>query len=201
VAARSRHGGRARLHGRRVIPWNTATAAQQLAPSRRHAWPPLRAGGTRGVHRVGGMLFPPGIWFAGGAAAADSSSAGKRDEALCRLSVQPGAHFTLWYFHGNAEDLGDLAPRLQALRQLGFAVFAHRNTPAMALSGGTPTEASIRASAETGFQYLRDELRKSPATARALRPLARRRARRRNWHAVSPWRGSCWRARLRVPIG
>src|SRR4051812_47798859 len=35
----------------------------------------------------------------------------------------PNARFTLWYFHGNAEDLGDVEPFLLALRDNGYAVF------------------------------------------------------------------------------
>src|SRR5688572_2255013 len=36
----------------------------------------------------------------------------------------PDARFTLWYFHGNAESLADIGPRLHELRDLGFSVFA-----------------------------------------------------------------------------
>lgn len=32
----------------------------------------------------------------------------------------PGADFTLWYFHGNAEALADIDSRLQELQALGF---------------------------------------------------------------------------------
>src|SRR5688500_1989930 len=35
----------------------------------------------------------------------------------------PAAHFTIWFFHGNAEDLGDIEPWLHVLRDAGFAVY------------------------------------------------------------------------------
>ena len=54
----------------------------------------------------------------------------------------PAARLTLWYFHGNAEDLGDIEPRLRMLREAGFAVFACEY-PGYGISGGVPSERSI----------------------------------------------------------
>jgi fermentation-respiration switch protein FrsA (DUF1100 family) len=68
------------------------------------------------------------------------------------------ARFTIWVFHGNAEDLGDLEPLLQRLRDAGFAVFAF-DYPGYGLSGGRPSEASTYASARAARAYLRDELK------------------------------------------
>jgi len=38
----------------------------------------------------------------------------------------PAAKYTLWFFHGNAEDLGDLEPLLRALHSRGYAVVRRR---------------------------------------------------------------------------
>ncbi len=46
-----------------------------------------------------------------------------------RLSARwlpnPEARYTLLYTHGNYEDLGELAPMLEYLRELGFSVFSY----------------------------------------------------------------------------
>lgn len=70
----------------------------------------------------------------------------------------PAARFTLWFFHGNAEDLGDLEPTLHALREAGLAVFAH-DYPGYGLSSGHPTEAGLYAAARAARRHLREALR------------------------------------------
>ncbi|MEO6003141.1 MAG: alpha/beta hydrolase [Opitutus sp.] len=65
------------------------------------------------------------------------------------------ARFTLWYFHGNAESLDDVMPRLIELRDLGFSVFA-LEYPGYATSEGSPSESSLNASTAEGFDYLRE---------------------------------------------
>ncbi len=70
----------------------------------------------------------------------------------------PDARHTLWFFHGNAETLGDLEPFLHELRRRGFAVFAF-DYPGYGQSTGRPTEASVHAAARAAGDYLRDELR------------------------------------------
>jgi fermentation-respiration switch protein FrsA (DUF1100 family) len=70
----------------------------------------------------------------------------------------PNAHYTLWFFHGNAEDLGDLEPFLIALRDSGYAVFA-LDYPGYGLSGGKPSEASLYAATRAARGYLRNELK------------------------------------------
>ncbi|HUR57819.1 MAG TPA: alpha/beta hydrolase [Opitutaceae bacterium] len=67
------------------------------------------------------------------------------------------ARFTLWFFHGNAEDLGDIEPGLRALRDEGFAVFASEY-PGYGHSSGQPAEEAIYAAARTARDYLRHEL-------------------------------------------
>jgi pimeloyl-ACP methyl ester carboxylesterase len=70
----------------------------------------------------------------------------------------PSARFTLWFFHGNAESLAELKPRLRELRDAGFAVVAF-DYPGYGRSGGRPTEASVYAAARVVRDYLRRELR------------------------------------------
>jgi len=66
----------------------------------------------------------------------------------------PSARLTLWYFHGNAEDLGDIEPRLRALHAAGFAVFACEY-PGYGVSDGPASESAVYASVEAGLEYLR----------------------------------------------
>ena len=61
------------------------------------------------------------------------------DVAILHLP-NPAARFTIWFFHGNAEDLGDIEPWLRVLRDAGFSVFAF-DYPGYGLSGGRPSEA------------------------------------------------------------
>jgi hypothetical protein len=73
----------------------------------------------------------------------------------------PKAQYTIWFFHGNAEDLGDLEPFLVALRDNGFAVFAF-DYPGYGLSGGVPSEEALYAAARVARQHLRTTLGVSP---------------------------------------
>ncbi|MFI5336943.1 MAG: alpha/beta hydrolase [Opitutales bacterium] len=69
----------------------------------------------------------------------------------------PAARHTLWFFHGNAEDLGTLEPYLHELHARGYAVFAV-DYPGYGLSTGKPSEKSIQASAAVAARYLQDTL-------------------------------------------
>lgn len=69
----------------------------------------------------------------------------------------PAAQYTIWLFHGNAEDLGDLEPELRVWRDAGFAAFAH-DYPGYGRSGGRPSEEGIYASARAARSHLRDRL-------------------------------------------
>lgn len=69
----------------------------------------------------------------------------------------PEARFTLWFFHGNAEALGDLGPTLEMLRAAGFAVFAF-DYPGYGVSTGEPDEAALYAGARVARRYLRETL-------------------------------------------
>lgn len=70
----------------------------------------------------------------------------------------PTARHTLWFFHGNAEDLGDLEPFLREIHRQGFAVFAV-DYPGYGLSTGTPSESSIFETTNAASRYLQDTLR------------------------------------------
>ncbi len=86
------------------------------------------------------------------------------DETLQLSAIylpNPSAKFTIWYFHGNAEDLGDVEPRLWQLQARGFAVFAC-DYPGYGLSGGQPSEKSIYAANEAAMKHLRDVLHVPP---------------------------------------
>jgi abhydrolase domain-containing protein 17 len=73
----------------------------------------------------------------------------------------PKARLTLWHFHGNAEALGDIMPRLKELREFGFNVFS-LEYPGYGTSYGRPTEARIYASLGAGLRYLENELKITP---------------------------------------
>jgi abhydrolase domain-containing protein 17 len=88
-----------------------------------------------------------------------------RDEDGNEIAVthlaNPGARFTIWFFHGNAEALGDLHPTMAMLRAAGFAVFAF-DYPGYGVSTGKPSEKGLYASARAARQYLREKLNVPP---------------------------------------
>lgn len=67
------------------------------------------------------------------------------------------AKHTLWFFHGNAEDLGDLEPFLHEIQRRGFAVFAV-DYPGYGLSTGSASEPAIHAATMAAADYLRGTL-------------------------------------------
>jgi abhydrolase domain-containing protein 17 len=83
---------------------------------------------------------------------------GEAGELAVLYLPNPGARFTLWYFHGNAEDLGDIEPRLRDFREAGFSVFAVEY-PGYGHSAGQPSESAIYAAIATARDYLRNELK------------------------------------------
>jgi len=68
----------------------------------------------------------------------------------------PQARHVIWFFHGNAEDLGDIEPFLREIHDRGFAVFAVEY-PGYGYSTGRPSEAAIYAATQVGWNYLRQE--------------------------------------------
>jgi fermentation-respiration switch protein FrsA (DUF1100 family) len=65
----------------------------------------------------------------------------------------PEAEFTILYSHGNAEDLGLVAPTLARLREWGFAVFAY-DYRGYGTSGGTPSERGVYEDVEAAYTHL-----------------------------------------------
>ena len=94
----------------------------------------------------------------------------KTPENLIRIPLQdggsvaavylpnPAAKHTLWFFHGNAEDLGSLEPFLRELHARGFAVFAY-DYPGYGVSTGQPNEKAIYAANAAAARYLQETLR------------------------------------------
>ena len=67
------------------------------------------------------------------------------------------AKYTIWYFHGNAETLGDIETRMLDFQRIGFAVFAVEY-PGYGLNRGKPTEAGIYETTEIAFKYAQKTL-------------------------------------------
>ncbi|TVQ57416.1 MAG: alpha/beta hydrolase [Spirulina sp. DLM2.Bin59] len=65
----------------------------------------------------------------------------------------PDATHTILYSHGNAEDLGDIAPILDILYNAGFSVFAY-DYRGYGRSEGRPSEANAYEDIEAAYQYL-----------------------------------------------
>lgn len=62
----------------------------------------------------------------------------------------------LWYFHGNAESLSDVLPRLKSLQAHGWNVFA-MDYPGYGVSEGAPSEKSVYAATQAGWRYLQTQ--------------------------------------------
>ena len=69
----------------------------------------------------------------------------------------PAARHTLFYFHGNAEDLGDSLPLLRALHDEGFAVLAF-DYRGYGRSGGQASEQNVYTDTQTVLAYARANL-------------------------------------------
>jgi abhydrolase domain-containing protein 17 len=70
----------------------------------------------------------------------------------------PTAEFTILYSHGNAEDLGHLAPLLFALRNVGFSVLAYDYRGYGASTGGPPGTRAAQEDLEAVFRHARENL-------------------------------------------
>jgi fermentation-respiration switch protein FrsA (DUF1100 family) len=71
--------------------------------------------------------------------------------------VNQHAVFTILYSHGNAEDLGLVAPFLARLREWGFAVFAY-DYRGYGTSQGTPSERGAYLDVEAAYAHLTQTL-------------------------------------------
>jgi fermentation-respiration switch protein FrsA (DUF1100 family) len=69
----------------------------------------------------------------------------------------PASKYTIMYVHGNAEDLGDIQPVLQQLRDIGFSVFAY-DYRGYGTSQGKPSERTAYRDIETAYNYLIQQL-------------------------------------------
>jgi fermentation-respiration switch protein FrsA (DUF1100 family) len=73
----------------------------------------------------------------------------------------PAARHTVFYFHGNAEDLGDAAPLLASLQATGFAVLAF-DYRGYGRSGGRASEQNVYADTQAVFAYAQASLSLTP---------------------------------------
>lgn len=74
----------------------------------------------------------------------------------------PKAMFTLLYIHGNAEDLGDIRPRLEQFQRSGLSVFAY-DYRGYGTSDGQPSERNAYEDAKRAYAYLTKELGVEPS--------------------------------------
>ena len=107
---------------------------------------------------AGRALYHPEVTSGRSPAGGETIRSAGGDEIAVIHLPNPQAHFTVWVFHGNAEDLGDLEPGLRALRDAGFAVFAH-DYPGYGRSSGRPSEGGLYVSARVARTHLREQLR------------------------------------------
>ena len=73
----------------------------------------------------------------------------------------PAATFTVLFSHGNAEDVGYVAPLLEQIRGAGFSVFAY-DYQGYGTSEGKPTEAHTYDDEEAAYNYLTQTMRIQP---------------------------------------
>jgi abhydrolase domain-containing protein 17 len=65
----------------------------------------------------------------------------------------PAARYTILYSHGNAEDLGYVAPQLQQLHDAGFAVLGYDYRGYGTSTGGPPTTRKATEDAAAAYDY------------------------------------------------
>lgn len=65
----------------------------------------------------------------------------------------PETQLTILYSHGNAEDLGDIRPKLELIRDSGYSIVAY-DYAGYGLSGGRPTERNTYQDIEAVYGYL-----------------------------------------------
>ena len=74
----------------------------------------------------------------------------------------PHAEFTILYSHGNAEDIGDLAPLLDELHDAGFAVMSY-DYEGYGTSEGTPSERATYQDIDAAYAFLTQQQHVPPA--------------------------------------
>jgi fermentation-respiration switch protein FrsA (DUF1100 family) len=75
----------------------------------------------------------------------------------------PGAPLTILYAHGNAEDLGGVAPMLEELRRHGFAVLGFDYRGYGASTGGPTTASGATRDMESVYRYAEHTLGVQPS--------------------------------------
>jgi abhydrolase domain-containing protein 17 len=111
---------------------------------------------TSACSMVGSVLYYPNYGSRHAPAGLQKIRSGTDEIAVLHLP-NPNARFTVWFFHGNAEALGDLEPFLITLRDRGYSVFAF-DYPGYGVSTGKPSEQSLYAAARAVGAHLRDVL-------------------------------------------
>lgn len=84
-----------------------------------------------------------------------------------RYLPNPAAQYTILYSHGNAEDIGQLGPILDAIHHAGFAVLAY-DYRGYGTSAGRPTESGAYQDADAAYAYLTKNLQIAPNRIIAL---------------------------------
>ena len=69
----------------------------------------------------------------------------------------PKAEYTILYSHGNAEDLGEILPRLRDLRDIGFNIFSY-DYQGYGTSQGRPSVAGAYQDVNAAYEYLTQKL-------------------------------------------
>ncbi|NEP82062.1 MAG: alpha/beta hydrolase [Okeania sp. SIO3B3] len=69
----------------------------------------------------------------------------------------PKTKYTILYSHGNAEDLGEILPRLQDLRDIGFSVFSY-DYQGYGTSQGNPSVKNAYQDINAAYEYLTQKL-------------------------------------------
>ncbi|MDJ0553815.1 MAG: alpha/beta hydrolase [Microcoleaceae cyanobacterium MO_207.B10] len=67
------------------------------------------------------------------------------------------ARYTILYSHGNAEDLGEILPRLKDLRDIGFSIFAY-DYQGYGTSEGSPSVKGAYQDINSAYEYLTQKL-------------------------------------------
>lgn len=80
-----------------------------------------------------------------------TASGGQKISAI--YLPNPSAEFTILYSHGNADDLGTVKQRIEALREMGFAVLAY-DYEGYGTSEGQPSEQNAYRDIDAAFDYL-----------------------------------------------
>lgn len=73
------------------------------------------------------------------------------------LPNNASARYTILYSHGNAEDIGQLVPMLEEIREMGFNVFAY-DYRGYGTSAGTPSEQHVYRDGDAAYTYLVNNL-------------------------------------------